>query len=272
MTCMDCWSRYCHVYALDNKKFETVLKAMEHFLSEFASYGFPPRRILSDKGSDMQPASRAIQKYRKAKDTGPMVFKSVTGGPVNIVEGLNAQIQRKMQVFRTSGLTDDASVILDDISHQVNNQKRPDRGNLTPIQLLSLNKDERDRVNNMYQERDVIPSGLKPIEVGATVRVLMMTRKQQKGAMGAKYKGFAPKWSKETFVVLKRTHLARNETEFRYFVGAHQSYFRHELLVVPKVTDKAVPNQYIRHKQNVITEEDYEMEAEWEEDSEEYSD
>ena len=177
-----------------------------------------------------------------------------------------------MQVFRTSELTDDPSVILDDISFQINNQKRPDRGNLTPIQLLSLNKEERDRVNNMYLERDVIPSGLKPIEVGATVRVLMMTRKQQKGAMGAKYKGFAPKWSKETFVVLKRTHLARNETEFRYFVGAHQSYFRHELLVVPKVTDKVVPDQYIRHKQNVITEEDYEMEAEWEEDSEEYSD
>ena len=87
LTCMDCWSRYCHIYALDSKKFDVVLKAMEAFLQEFASYGFPPRRILSDKGTDMAPAKRAISKYRKAKDGHqPMVLKSVTGGPVNIVE------------------------------------------------------------------------------------------------------------------------------------------------------------------------------------------
>jgi hypothetical protein len=264
---MDCWSRFMHVYVLDSKKFDVVLKAMEMFLSDFASYGFTPRRILSDKGSDMQPARKAIEKYRKARDGAqPMVLKSVTGGPVNIVESLNAQIQRKMQVFRTSGLTDDPSVICDDISHQINHQKRPDRGNLTPIQLLGLNKEERNRVNELHQDRTVsYPSGLKPIKVGATVRVLMMTRKQQKGGMGAKFKGFAPKWSKDTFTVLKRTHLRKNKDAFRYFVGAHQSYFRHELMVVPRKTDRDVPAQYVRHKQNIITDEDYEAEYEAEE-------
>ena len=141
---------------------------------------------------------------------------SVIGGPVNIVEAMNSQVQRKMQVFRTSGLTDDPSVIADDISHQINQQKRPNRGNLTPIQLLSLNKEERNQVNEMYDDRTVsFPSGLKPIEVGSTVRVLMMTRKQQKTGMGGKYKGFAPKWSKDTFVVLKRTHLRKNKDAFR---------------------------------------------------------
>ena len=268
---MDCWSRFMHVYVLDSKKFDVVLKAMEMFLSDFASYGFTPRRILSDKGSDMQPARKAIEKYRRKKDgSQPMVLKSVTGGPVNIVESLNAQIQRKMQVFRTSGLTDDPSVICDDISFQINNQKRPDRGNLTPIQLLGLNKEERARVNDLHQDRTVsYGSGLKPIEVGKTVRVLMMTRKQQKGGMGAKFKGFAPKWSKDTFTVLKRTHLRKNKDAFRYFVGSHQSYFRHELLVVPKHTDRTVPDKYIRHKQNIITDEDYEAEYkadEWDSD------
>ena len=42
LTCMDCWSRYMHVYVLDSKKFDVVLKAMEAFLAEFSSYGFPP--------------------------------------------------------------------------------------------------------------------------------------------------------------------------------------------------------------------------------------
>lgn len=257
---MDCWSRFMHVYVLDSKKFDVVLKAMNLFLSEFASYGFTPRRILSDKGSDMAPAKKAIEKYRRKKDgTQSLVLKSVTGGPVNIVESLNAQIQRKMQVFRTSGLTDDPSVICDDISHQINNQKRPDRGNLTPIQLLGLTKEERTQINDMHQDRTVsYPSGLKPIPVGATVRVLMMTRKEQKGGLGAKYKGFAPKWSKETFTVLKRTHLRKNKDAFRYFVGVHQSYFRHELLVVPRKTDRTVPTQYVRHNQKIIQTDDYE--------------
>ena len=264
LTCMDCWSRYMHVYVLDSKKFDVVLKAMESFLAEFASYGFPPRRILSDQGTDMAPAKKAIEKYRKRKDGNQkLVMHSVVGGPVNIVEAMNSQIQRKMQVFRTSGLTDDPSVIADDISHQINQQKRPNRGNLTPIQLLSLNKEERNQVNAMYDDRTVsFPSGLKPIEVGSTVRVLMMTRKQQKTGMGGKYKGFAPKWSKDTFVVLKRTHLRKNKDAFRYFIGRHQSYFRHELQVVPTKIDTQVPNQYIRHKQNIVTEEEYE--EEWE--------
>ncbi len=50
LTCMDCWSRYSHAYALPNKKFATVEAAMNLFLQKFASFGFPPRRILSDKG------------------------------------------------------------------------------------------------------------------------------------------------------------------------------------------------------------------------------
>ena len=101
------------------------------------------------------------------------------------------------------------------------------------------------------------------------VRVLLMDRKQQvKGLL----KGFQPKWSQTVHYVLKITKLRKNPNVHRYFIGLSQSYFRHELLVVPKVTDKAVPSGYIRHKQNVITEEDYEMEAEWEEGSEEYSD
>jgi hypothetical protein len=255
LACMDCWSRYMRVFVLDSKAYNVVLKALTEYLAEFASFGFPPRRILCDKGSDLASAKEAIEKYRTQKDGNqPMVLKSVTGGPVNIIESLNAQIQRNMQVFRTSNLTDDPSVIAKDISFSINHQKRPDRGNLTPVQLLSLNKEERAQVNAMHEDRTTIsPNGLKPIPVGATVRILMMTRKQQVSGMGGKYKGFAPKWSKDTFVVLKRTRLGKNHEVFRYFVDSTRSYYRHEILLVPKVVDTVVPDQYIRHKQEIVT-------------------
>ena len=269
LTCMDCWSRYMHVYVLESKKFDVVLKAMNMFLAEFASYGFLPRRILCDKGTDMAPAKLAMEKFRKIRDGNTkLVLNSVTGGPVNIVEALNAQIQRHMQVFRTSNLTDDPSVIADDISYQINHQKRPDRGNLSPVQLLSLSRDERKQVNDMHVERTFVSaSGLKPIEIGQTVRILQMTRKQQVSGMGGKYKGFAPKWSRDTYTVLKRTRLVKNQDEFRYFVDSSRSYYRHELLVIPKIVDNVVPEQYIRHKQNIIT-----VGEDWEQEESDYSD
>ena len=56
-----------------------------------------PRRILSDKGSDMAAAKHAIEKYRQQSDGNkPMVLHTATGTPVLIVEGLNAQVQRRM--------------------------------------------------------------------------------------------------------------------------------------------------------------------------------
>ena len=65
-----------------------------------AAYG-AARRILSDKGSDMAAAGKAIEKYRLPRDgKSPLVLHSATGTPILIVEALNAQVQRRMQVFR----------------------------------------------------------------------------------------------------------------------------------------------------------------------------
>ena len=62
-------------------------------------------------------------------------------------------------------------------------------------------------------------------------------------------------------MVLKRTRLKSNQDVFRYFVGESQSYYRHELLVVPRITDSQVPQGYIRHQQNIIAEDE-----EWEDE------
>ena len=134
-----------------------VKEAMEDFLTLFASLGHIPRRMICDKGSELLVGKEVMEKYRQHKDgVKPMVYNSVTGQPVLVVEALQAQIQRRMQVFRTAKLTDDPAEILDDISYQINHQKRTDRGNLSPIQLLSLSPAQRITVNNMYQDRTVM--------------------------------------------------------------------------------------------------------------------
>ena len=257
---MDTWSRFCRVYALERKDYESTKAAMNLFLQEFASFGFLPRRMLADKGSDLAPAKELMERYRLPRDRDDdLVLHSKTGQPVLIVEALNAQVQRRMQVFRTSRLTDDPSVVLDDITDQLNNQKRPDRGNLTPLQLLGLTAPERTLVNDKHRDKNFggLETGLKPLRVGHTVRVLLWDRKEQvKGGLGARFKGFAPKWSKRTYTVMRRRALNRNPGVFMYNVGLEQEYYRHELLRIPKKVDTDVPQGFVDHRQHVVVPED----------------
>ena len=171
---------------------------------------------------------------------------------------MNAQIQRRLAVFRTSGLTDDPSTVLNEICSQLNHQKRYRRGNLTPIQLLSLSPTERAQVNQKYKEDFLVSAaseaGLKPLRVNDTVRVLLMTRKEQ--AVPGKVKGFAPKWSVRMFTVLRRTGLRRNPGVFRYDVGLDMTFYRHELLKVPSRTDTRVPTGTVSHRERTIAQEE----------------
>ena len=263
LTCMDTWSRFCRCYALEHKNYESTSRALTMFLQEFASFGFPPRRILADKGTDLAPAKELMERYRLDRDgNAPMVLHSKTGQPVLIVEALNAQLQRRMQVFRTANLTDDPSVLLEDITDQINNQKRPERGNLTPLQLLGLNGQERAMINKQQKDKLAgMETGLKPLKVGNRVRILLWDRKEQvKGGLGAKYKGFAPKWSKRTYTILKRAAMRRNPGVYTYNVGREQVYYRHELLKIPRQVDRDVPDGYVHHEQHVVVPSDEEWE------------
>ena len=250
---MDTWSRFCRCYALPRKDFKSVEVALTRFCQEFAALGHLPRRMLADKGSDLAAAKKVMETYRKKKDgQAPMVLHSATGTPVNIIEAMNSQIQRRMQVFRTSGLTDDPSVLLDDITDQINSQKRPDRGNLTPMELLALTPAERRAVNEIYTDRTEIPEvpGLKPIFPGNFVRILNMTRKEQ---IQNKTKGFAPKWSKSVYTIKKKLPIAKNKTQFRYYLHETSAwYYRHELLKIPDVLDKKVARGLINHREKVV--------------------
>ena len=265
LCCADSWSRYCGVYAIDTKRMADVMKAMRVFLEEFASMGHLPRRILTDKGTDMKGAYTVIEPYRQAKDgTQPMVLHTATGTPVLLIEALNAQVQRRMQVFRTSGLIDEASQIVHEIAYQINHQPRPDRGNLTPIQLLSLDSAGRAQINSLYRDRTVPKAeihGLPSLNVNDTVRKLMMTRKEQETN---KTKGFAPKWSEELYTVLRKTALRKNEFAFRYDIGLPDTFYRHELLKIHgDRVDNEVPNQYVRYREVVFGGYDPNDDEEW---------
>ena len=248
VTMMDAWSRFVGAYAVERKTKGLVKKAMERFMRDFTSHGHLPKIILMDQGSDLVAAKDVIEAYRTKP--GQLVFYSKVGKPVQLVEQTQAQIQRRMAVFRTSGLTDDASSILADISISINNQKRPDRGNLTPIQLLKLSKKDRLIVNAMYGEKTEIPEikGLRPLFPGSHVRILLMTFKEQ---VQNKVKGFAPKWSRDIFIVRKKTALQGNPNNFRYFLrDENQSYFRHELLWIPREVDREVIGKHMQGKQS----------------------
>ena len=261
---MDAWSRFVGCYAVERKTKPLVKKAMTRFMKDFASHGHLPRMVLMDQGSDLVAAKEVIETYRRKPDV-QMVFYSKVGKPVQLVEQTQAQIQRRMQVFRTAGLTDDPSEILADICRSINNQKRPDRGNLTPIQLLQLNKEERSHINALYRDRTHIPEvkGLRELRRGHHVRVLLMTFKEQ---VQNKTKGFAPKWSRSIFTVRKKQSLKGNPDHYRYFLhGEQESYFRHELLWVPKDVDTEIVDGFVVHREQLIAEEfsDYDPEEDF---------
>ena len=193
-----------------------------------------------------------------------MVLHTATGTPVLLVEALNAQVQRRMQVFRTSGLIENVGQIAHEIANQINNQRRPDRGNLTPIQLLALDRAGRESINKLYKDRTVtaeIP-GLVPLFVNDTVRLLKMTRKEQEQN---KIKGFAPKWTKRLYTVIRKTALRKNEFAYRYDIGLPDTFYRHELLKVRDV-DSEVPDKYVRYREAVYGGYDPADDEEWEHD------
>ena len=77
-----------------------------------------------------------------------------------------------------------------------------------------------------------------------------MTRKEQEQN---KIKGFAPKWSKRLYTVLRKSKLRKNAFVFRYDIGLPDTFYRHELQKISGGrVDSDVPNQYVRYKEVVI--------------------
>ena len=108
---MDVWSRFSRAYVAENKSAKLISQGIRQFVKEFTSLGHLPRRMMCDKGTDLggwKNVDAIMERFRLKRDgDSPLVLRSVTGMPVAVVESMNSQYQRRMQVFRTSGLVDD---------------------------------------------------------------------------------------------------------------------------------------------------------------------
>ena len=244
LVCMDIWSRFSRAYALEKKAKPFFEKAMKAFFVEFTSMGHLPRRLLTDKGSELHVGTALIEKYRLPRDGDAIMhLRSFTGTLVQVVENMNAQYQRRLEVFRIAELQNDPADLLWDISEQLNNQKRARRSNLTPYQLLDLAERDRKRINDEYKD-DYFGIGVEAqkklpfLKNGDHVRKLEMTfKEQEKGTR----KGFQEKWSRHVYQVLRKNALRRNPHVFRYSIGdPKRTYYRHELLLIPKKVDQEV--------------------------------
>ena len=79
---------------------------------------------------------------------------------------------------------------------------------------------------------------LRPLVNGDHVRKLEMTFKDQ---VENKKKGYEEKWSRKVFQVMGKHALRRNPKVYRYSIGdPKRTYYRHELLWIPKEVDQDV--------------------------------
>jgi len=244
LVCMDVWSRFSRAYAIEKREQRFYKVAMEEFFKELMSLGVMPRRLLTDKGSELHIGTPLMEKFRLPRDgKNPMHLRSFTGTPVQSVENMNAQYQRRLEPYRIADIHDDVAPLLWDISEQLNTQRRPKRGNHTPYELLSMTDSQRREVNKTYDDSyfGIGVEGQKKLPLlknGDSVRKLEMTFKDQ--AKGAR-KGFEEKWSRKVYQVLGKTGLNRNKHVFRYRIGdPKRTYYRHELLLIPKEVDSEV--------------------------------
>jgi hypothetical protein len=255
------WSRYSGAYLLSDKRKSTVAKAFQLYIDSFMKLtDSRPRKLMLDKGSELMGLDAVMERYSAKR---PCVFRSLTGQPVNIIEGLNAQIQRMAQVYNEAKIVSSYDDVLYLVMNSINNQSRPDRMGYSPTELMQMNAGMRQEVNSNYRFRNLMSAEKEPLEIGTVVRILMLNRKEQ---VDAKTKGFPANWSTDVFMIITKRKVIKNPGVFKYFCQSMTtgtkvdgSRFRHELLElkgvktladidknVPRVPLKKVPEKLYR--------------------------
>ena len=241
LTVVDMWSRYSGAYLLSDKRKTTVAKAFQLYIDSFMKLtDSRPRKLMLDKGSELKGLDEIMERYSAKR---PCVFRSLTGQPVNIIEGLNAQVQRMAQVYNEAGIVSSYDDVLYLVMNAINHQSRPDRMGYNPTELMQMNAGMRQEVNSNYKFRNVMSAEKYPLSIGTVVRILTLNRKEQ---VDAKTKGFPANWSTDVFMVINRRAVIKNPGVFKYFCQSMStgekiqgSRFRHELLELKGVKSLA---------------------------------
>ena len=85
----------------------------------------PIRSLMIDKGSELRGLDEIMEQHCRKR---PCVHRSLTGAPVNIIEGYNAQLQRMGQVYNEAGIVSDYGDVLYLVTNAINNQSKGPTG------------------------------------------------------------------------------------------------------------------------------------------------
>ena len=249
----DQWSGYTKAFLMGSEKAAYSYHALRLFIQELQSeFGVRVHSLLTDKGSEMAYDSILKRDFPRIRH-----MQSPTGNAVPFIEAKVKLIMSRMFVARTAfdsrALTQ--ADILDDVISDINNMRRPTRGNLTPTQLLKVTPNMRMHINSAQKRNVKIVSnrihGLPDIFKGDTVRLTIYTRKQQE-SYGIGVKWFQPKWSKKVHVVISARAVANGRLTYRV-TDSHQGWWRWEMLKVDPDIDKEVPPLDVGERARLIT-------------------
>lgn len=246
-TVMDMWSRYGAAYIVTDKRASTIKKAFELFVDTFIQIsGVMPKKLFIDQGSELMMLDSTLEKYCKKS---PCVFRSLTAMPVHAIEGYNAILQRKIQIYKEANIISQFKDCLWLVTNSMNNEPVKDKMGYTPIQLLNLPPSMRAEVNNNYKYRNIMPAEKNPLQIGDYCRVLLLDRKAQ---LDSKTKGFPMHWSKNIYIVVRTVHVIKNPGVNKYHLEdiltkerLQGGRFRHEILKIKapiEELDKRIPN------------------------------
>ena len=225
----EAFSGYIKTYFVNSSHANLINKCMIDFIGEIKKYGHTITRVLCDPGSE----------NKKMKNIPNLqVIHTKTAQPMHLAEYYNSLVAGRINLYLD--LNFDPSEVLELIMTSINNRKRQRRSHFTPIEILGMSIQDQKRIaQDIVYRTPQEHYNMKKIHKGSFVRILMVSRKDQR-VRPMSYKGYKKKYSIEVYQVTKIKRVAGTINVFKYYINGKE-YFRNELLLVPQFVDKIIP-------------------------------
>jgi len=227
--CAEAFSGYIKTYHVKSGTAQLIKSCVEDFIKEIKNYGKTISRLICDRGTENQ----------KLKDIPNLnVIFTKVAQPMHLCEYFNSLVAKRINLYLDLGL--DPSEILELILVGLNNRKRKRRNHFSPIEILEMNTTQQKRIASDIIYRLPQPHyNMKKIHVGSYVRILKLSRKDQR-VRPMSYKGYKKKYSEEVYRVKSIKIVRGTLNVFKYNINGTE-YFRNELLLIPEFVDKKIP-------------------------------
>ena len=227
--CAEAFSGYIKTYHVKSGTAKLIKSCVEDFLKEIGNYGKKITRVICDRGTENQ----------KLKDIENLnVIFTKVAQPMHLCEFFNSLVAKRINLYLD--LDFDPSEILELVLIGLNNRKRSRRNHFTPIEILEMDLAQQKRIASDIIYRIPQPHyNMKTIHVGSYVRILKLSRKDQR-VRPMSYKGYKKKYSEEVYRVKSIKTVRGTLNVFKYNIDGTE-YFRNELLLIPEFVDKKIP-------------------------------